>query len=166
MRRARALDVQQQTSRRRIAALVIAIGGHIGLVLLLVRPAPAWRSSMKRDSGTASALELRFIRNVRPSVEPTGKIVPPKQQSAFSRFGSTKRLGTLRTTSLMPGQSTHSNDRQTAGGRLVVHIPDAQGVEGNPGYDGDFMARLRAAKRADVVHGCRDRMPATCQASI
>jgi hypothetical protein len=55
--------------------------------------------------------------------------------------------------SVMPRHGPQSNEKQTASGRLVVRIPDTHGVEGNQGYDSGFMARLRAAKRSDVVHG-------------
>lgn len=153
MQRAGVPGVQQQISRRRIAALVIAIGGHIGLGLLLLRPPPIWRSSMKRSSGTTSVLELRFIRTSRALLEPPTTIVHPEPRSASNRISLAKPSAPSRAISLMSRHGSQSNEMQTASGRLVVRIPDARGVEGNPGYDRGFMARLRAAKRADVVHG-------------
>lgn len=153
MRRAGVLVGQQQISRRRIAALVIAISGHIGLGLLLLRPAPVWRSSMKHGSGTTSVLELRFIRTSRSLVEPPATVVRPEPRSASNRISPAKRSAPSRAISLTPRHGPQSNEKQMASGRLVVRIPDALGVEGNPGYNGGFMARLRAAKRADVVHG-------------
>lgn len=153
MRRAGVPGGQPQISRRRIVALVIAIGGHIGFGLLLLRPAPIWRSSMKRGSGTTSALELRFIRTSRALLEPPETVVRPEPRSASNRISPAKRSAPSRAISLMPRHGSQSKEKQTASGRLMVRVPDVRGVEGNPGYDGGFIARLRAAKRADVIHG-------------
>lgn len=153
MRRTGVLGGQQQISRRRIAALVIAISGHIGLGLLSLRPTPIWRTSMKRGSGTTSVLELRFIRTSRALLEQPATVVRPEPRRASNRISQAKRSAPARAISLMPRHGSQSNEKQTTSGRLVVRIPDARGVEGNPGYDGGFIARLRAAERADVVHG-------------
>ena len=143
---------QQQISQRRIAALVIAIGGHIGLGLLLLRPVPVWRSSMKRGGGTTSVLDLRFIRSSRSKAGPLIK-VGPEPRSVFSRVSSANQVASSQALSVVSGHNSDSSEKQTANGRIVLLLPDTHGVAGNPGYDGGFMARLRAAKRADVVHG-------------
>ena len=153
MRKVQVLGKQQPISWRRIAALVIAISGHIGLGLLLLRPAPVWRSSIKRGGGTTSVLELRFIQASGSIVEPSARGVRPEPRGAFSRIRPVKRSALSPAMSVMPRHGPQSNEKQTASGRLVVRIPDTHGVEGNPGYDSGFMARLRAAKRAGVVRG-------------
>lgn len=154
MQRARWPPGQHRVSGYRIAAFVVAIGGHIWLGLFLLRPASVWRPSIKSSDDTASALELRFIRGPHSSVP--HRLVKPVSHTRRSAFAGTSphsRLAPSQAVRLIPGRSPDSNEVQTASSRLVISTPDLRGIERNTVDDGGFAARLHAAQRADVVHG-------------
>lgn len=151
MQRARWLPRQHRVSGYRIAAFVVAIGGHIWLGLLLLRPASVWRPSIKSSDGTASALELRFIRGPHSSVP--HRLVKPVFHTRRSAFAGTSPHSRLAPSQAIPGRSPDANEGQTASSRPVIRIPGLRGIEGNAAGDSGFMARLHAAQRADVVHG-------------
>lgn len=154
MQTARGLPRPHRASGCRIAAFVIAIGGHIWLGLLLLRPASVWRQSIIGNGGTASALELRFIRKPRPGV--LHRLIEPishARRRASDEVIPHRRLAPSQSVKSAPGRSPDPNEKQSASGRIAIRIPDLRGMGGNAAEDSAFMARLHAAQRADAVHG-------------
>lgn len=139
-------------SRCRIAALVIVIGGHLGLWLLVMRPAAVWRGSVQDGGRTGSVLELRFISRTRPIRLDASitSIHRPATHAASGGRGSPERH---RVSQAPPSVSVlRPSENQGAPGRIVVRIPAPQGINGTRDDDG-FAARLRAAWHSDAVRG-------------
>lgn len=138
----------------RIAALVIAIGGHLALWLLLLRPVGARREPVTKDGSVNSALELRFIYTSRSFRSPQSVRSPhlPKQ-TALHRVDPPKRQPRPKIAGPGRRSGSHSAGERSVPGRISIRLSDLRGMDGNTGDDGGFMARLHAAQRTDVVHG-------------
>ena len=141
-------------SRYRIATLVIVIGGHLGLWLLLMWPVAAWRASVQDDGGTASVLELRFIRaprSLRPRPLTKSPLLPA--HTGFNRGGPPGRRRSQRVAGAAPAGRPYPKGTRHASGSIVIRIPDLDAVGEAAGNDGGFMERLHAAQRESRVHG-------------
>jgi hypothetical protein len=134
--------------------LVIVIGGHLGLWLLLMRPATFWRASAQDNGGSPSVLELRFIRTQHSTgTRPLARSTRVPAYAALIRVGPTGREKPPRALEPALGRGFHSGEDRATPGRIVVRALDLHTIDGPAGGNGGFMARLHAAQRADVVHG-------------
>ena len=139
----------------RIAALVVAIGGHLGLGLFLMRPAAVWPAPVMDDGdAAATALELRFIRAPRSNLSRPPTAPRPVPVHAVARHASERVRRPALPAQAAPGRDRADDERRTAAGRILVGVPGSRGAGAPVGDDdGGFTARLHAAQRADTVHG-------------
>ena len=130
--------------------MVVVIGCHLGLLMLLLRPAIYDRSTTLVARNNPLALELNFIR--QPQAAPTHLALPALRPAASTlRIQRTppvrapERPSAQRATRVAAPPETHLSSAPTTPSQST-------GNEASP-RDGGFQARLRNAQRSHAVHG-------------
>lgn len=138
-------------SGRRVAVMVVVISCHLGLLMLLLRPAISCRNATPAARNYWSALNLRFIRQPRPA---SLRMALPAFQTVVSTLHvratpSRRPSGPLRVPRAAhvaaPPSETHSSNAPTTPSQY-------QGNEASTS-DGGFQERLRIAQHSDAVRG-------------
>jgi len=133
-------------SGRRIAVLVVVLSGHLGLLMLLLRPATSLRNANPAAGSQRSVLNLRFIRQPRPV---SLRLALPASRAASSiRLAQVRPPGKppnpppveRRAYAGMPPSETHSTS--------VANTPSPYPGDSN---DGSFQQRLRNAQHSRAV---------------
>lgn len=144
-------------STRRIFAMVVAIGCHLGLLLVLLRPAARRTDTTPMVDSDATVLHVRLISPPRPSSGPPAPPAPrPVARSANRRQAPVKEAPApyFRKTGTRPStvDSTHAS-------RLSVTTPEPPAARKHyttkqvPAGNRDFRERLFDARHAHDIHG-------------
>ena len=135
-------------SSRRTAALAVAIGCHLGLLMLLLRPAVVHQQTTWAVSNSRHVLRLRFIRLPRrlnpqaaaPLRDPTAAAM--RRHQVLS--ASSPKPAPVRAPAPAQGQPSQA--------RLNGTPTLDNGAEGSA-HDGGFLRRLEQARHTYDVHG-------------
>jgi hypothetical protein len=134
-------------SECRVAAMVVVLCGHLGLLMLLLRPAISYRNATPAAKSNSPVLNLRFIRQPRPAYLRTGL---PASQMVVS---------TLRVHGTASGPPPVQRVAHTAAPRPETHSTNAPTIPsqyaGNEAStsDGGFQERLHNAQHSYAVRG-------------
>lgn len=136
-------------SARRVVALAVAIGSHLALLVVLLRPATPASAPWVSTEGSAATLKLRFIppSRVVPVPPPTPRLAastPAVPAPAKMRSSAATHLRTPETASA-PDTQPASPPSPAATGPSTSRSPTIG--------DGGFRDRVRSAQHAQDVHG-------------
>ena len=141
-------------SVRRITAMVVAIGFHLALLALLMRPAAHQQGAMSSEESDVLSLKLRFIPpwpTFIPPASQTRRQVTPAPEMHRKLSGSaqpTPAQGVARVIAAPQETPAHS--------RITIVIPTTPYQYPNndaSASDADFQKRLLDAKHSHDVHG-------------
>lgn len=147
-------------SARRIGAMVVTIGCHLGLLIVLLQPVASYNDMSPVVENGAVALKLRFILSSRPTTTPLAS--PALRLVVFSPGVPRKAL--VKEAIPPPGQRVaHVTARPTSTNVSphpvalvlpnVLASPDQYTNSQASTEDGGFRERLLNAQHSDDVHG-------------
>lgn len=143
-------------SGRRVAAIVVAVGCHVGLLMLLLRPASNVMNAAAVVEERVTLLKLRLI-STPLSPSPSSKSLPPQQaghQSALANEPLRSRPVIARPESSSPKAPAEAPTRS-----VVPTVSPSSGASDRPVVaststgDGGFRERLLNAQRSQSVRG-------------
>jgi len=138
-------------SGRRIAVMVMVLSGHIGLLILLLRPATPNRDATPAAGNNSPVLNLRFIRQPLPAslrmALPASRMVvsTPRAHGAATRRPPEPPPVQRATHIPAPSSETRSTDAPATPGS---HVGNEASIS-----DGGFQERLRNARHSYTVRG-------------
>lgn len=133
-------------SSRRVTIMVLVISGHLGLLMLLLRPAILHLDTTPMVRNNWHALKLRFFRPSQSSHQTLSAhrlIAPAVHRRTAPPAGSSKPLTVQ--------QAAHADAPPYPLRSIHTLTPDTS--EENSTSDGGFQARLRHAQRSYSVRG-------------
>lgn len=136
----------RRESGRRVAAMVIVLSGHLGLLMLMLRPAISDGSATAVTRNNSPALNLRFVRQPRPASFRLALRASRLVASTPGTHGtSTRTPSAQRAASAAAASETPSTSTPTPPGQYVSNEASTS--------DGGFQDRLRNAQRSYKVRG-------------
>lgn len=135
-------------SGRRLTVLAVVIGGHLGLLTLMLRPPIFYRNATAVARNNLQVLKLRFLPPVQPSSRhpallPQRHIAPSAQSRKASPAGSPNPRA------FPPAVNTAATPFEAP----VASTPIPDRNEKTFTSDGGFQERLRHALHASAVRG-------------
>jgi hypothetical protein len=135
-------------SGRRVAVVVVVLSGHIGLLMLLLRPAISHRNAIPAAGTRGSVLNLRFIRQPRPT--------SLRFALTASRAASSIRLAQGRPSKYLPEPPPVQRDAHVGvppSETNSIAATTATRQYAGSSRDGGFQQRLRNAQHTYAVRG-------------
>lgn len=153
----------RRLSPRRIVAITVALGCHLGLFVVMLRPATYHRNTPSVATSGARALEVRFVPPTRKIIAQT---VPTLRQPVAARSDDNQKPAKSRLVPLPAREATRllPTRDETAATAAAAPPPNpapptaaplsSQGTGSESiANDGGFQERLRHAQQANDVHG-------------
>lgn len=139
-------------SARRAVALAVALGSHLALLMVLLRPAAPASAPWVSTEGSAATLKLRFIPLPRVAPAPP----PTPRQTASTPIVPAPLRAKVRSPAATHGQSpeTASASGTPPASPLSPAVATGPSTSMLPTTgDGGFRDRVRSAQHAQDVHG-------------
>jgi hypothetical protein len=142
-------------SSRRVVAMALVIGCHLGLLVFLLRPVNDVRESAWEVNDDSLAMKLRFIlqaqrTNSQAALPASRQNAPPLLMSAQASGSATQPQPAKRATASPPGVSPNPS----ADPHPPAFQPTPEGyTEGTSFKDAGFQDQLHNAQRAHAVSG-------------
>ena len=128
--------------------MVVVISGHLGLLMLLLRPVIFYRDTTPEVKDNSRVLKLRFFQP--PQLSSPHAVLPARRRSAPAWH----RHETAVSTSPKPAAVRQAPHANVPPRRLRLSVtPDTQASEGNPAGDGRFQERLHDAQHSHLLRG-------------
>ena len=138
-------------SSYRIAVLVVVISCHLGLLILLLRPAIFYRDTTPVERNNPLVLKLRFFQSPRPSsphlVSPVLHLIAAAVHIHTAQSGRPSKPLAVQQAAHLDAQSSEMH---------LTNSPTTPNLDtSNEGStsDGGFQQRLRNAQHSYAVHG-------------